>query len=216
MKQSNCIHCRKKFTQKTFNYRFCESTPECLVAGKEFQLNARIRSALNKVRNDEKEKVKAMKENIKTLSQWKNDLQKEINAIVREIDKGHPCISSNRNLGKSFDAGHMMGRQSFPEIRYHLMNIYAQSVEQNQHKSGNPIGFMDGLEQTFGKKHLELVMALKSHPELRITIEEIKEKIPICRSILKWLKLQDRKFTTLERLELREKFNNEINIYKPS
>lgn len=213
MKQSNCIYCRKKFTQKTFNYRYCESSPECLAAGKEFQLNARIKSALNKVRSDKKEKFKAMKENVKTLSQWKNDLQKEINAIVREIDKGHPCISSNRNLGKSFDAGHFLGRQAFPEVRYNLMNIYAQSVEQNQHKSGNPIGFMQGLEQTFGKEHLKLVMAFKSHPELRITIEEIKEKIPICRSILKWLKLQDRKFTTSERIELREKFNLEIGIY---
>jgi len=214
---ANCIFCRKKFEQKIFNYRYCESTPECKEAGNEAK-NALIKKAMEKVKSSKEKKsrqeTKVFREKLKTLSDWKNDLQKEINAIVREIDKGHPCISSGRPLGKSYDAGHFLGRQAFPEVRYHLMNIYAQSVEQNQHKSGNVIGFMSGLEQVFGKEHLESVMALKSLPSLRITIEEIKEAIPRCRGILKWLKLQDRIFTTEERLELRKRFNIEIGIYK--
>jgi len=70
------------------------------------------------------------------------------------------------------------------------------------------------LEQVFGKDHLEIVMALKSYPALRITIEEIKEKISIARSIVKWLKLQEREFTTIERLELRRSINNQIGIYE--
>lgn len=217
MKQANCLHCRTKFQQKIFNYRYCEETPECKEAGKESK-NSLIKKAMEKARLKTKVKAKAetkvLREKLKTLSDWKNDLQKEINAIVREIDKNHPCISSGRDLGKSYDAGHFLGRQSFPEVRFHLMNIYAQSVEQNQHKSGNPIGFMDGLEQTFGKEHLEAVMALKSHPALRITVDEIKEKIPICRSILTYLKLHDRTFTTQERLELRKEYNLKIGIYQ--
>lgn len=214
--KANCIFCRKKFEQKIFNYRYCEETEECREAGKQSK-NKVIQNAIEKAKGlkfkKAKSETKVLRDKLKTLSDWKNDLQKEINAIVREIDKGHPCISSGRPLGKSYDAGHFLGRQAFPEARYHLMNIYAQSVEQNQHKSGNVIGFMEGLEQVFGKEHLELVMALKSLPSLKITIEEIKVAIPICRGILKWLKLQDRQFTTEERLELRKHFNSEIGIY---
>lgn len=214
--KSNCKHCRKKFEQKIFNYRYCEETEDCKQAGKESK-NKVIQKAIEKAKDLKLKKSKSetnvLRENLKTLSEWKNDLQKEINSIVREIDKGHPCISSGRALGKSYDAGHFLGRQAFPEARYHLMNIYAQSVEQNQHKSGNVIGFMEGLEQVFGKEHLDLVMALKSLPSLKITIEEIKEAVPRCRGILKWLKLQDRQFTTEERLELRKRFNSEIGIY---
>jgi len=216
MKQANCIFCRKKFEQKIFNYRYCESTPECKQAGTEAK-NILIKKAMEKVKlskeKNSRQETKVLREKLKTLSDFKNDLQKEINLIVRLIDFNHPCISSGRPLGKSYDAGHFLGRQAFPEVRYHLMNIYAQSVEQNQHKSGNVIGFMDGLQQVFGKDHLEAVMALKSHSALRITIEELKEKISIARSIVKWIKLQDREFTTIERLELRKKFNEQLGLY---
>ena len=41
----------------------------------------------------------------------------------------------------------------------------------------------------------------------------MKEKITISRGIIKWLKLQDRKFTIKERIYFRNKFNNEIGIY---
>lgn len=42
----------------------------------------------------------------------------------------------------------------------------------------------------------------------------IKEKIPIARSVLKWLKLQNRKFTTQERIDYRHIFNEKLGIYK--
>ena len=213
---SNCKFCRNKFEQKIFNYRYCESTPECKQAGTEAK-NILIKKAMEKVKlskeKNARQETKVLREKLKTLSDFKNDLQKEINLIVRLIDFNHPCISSGRPLGKSYDAGHFLGRQAYPEVRYHLMNIYAQSVEQNQYKSGNVIGFMEGLEQVFGKEHLESVMALKSYPALRITVEEIKDKISIARSIVKWIKLQEREFTTNERLELRKKFNETLGIY---
>lgn len=160
-----------------------------------------------------KEKIEA-KDKLKTLTEWHNDLQKEINAIVRAIDAGHPCISSQRPLGKSFDAGHMYSRGSNPHIRYHLFNIFAQSVHDNQWKSGNQLDFVDGLEKTFGNEIKEYCLSLKGLPELKLSILEIKEKIPVARGILKWLKLQQRSFSLEERISLRKQFNNELGIYK--
>jgi len=159
-----------------------------------------------------KEKLE-IKEKLKSMTDWHNDLQKEINSIIRFIDKDHPCISSQRLLGKSYDAGHLFGRQSNPHIRYHLFNIFAQSVHDNQWKSGNQLDFVDGIEKTFGSEIKDYCLSLKGFPELKMSINDIKEKIPIARSILKWIKLQDRKFTTEERLSLRVEFNKKLGIY---
>ncbi|MEN9655094.1 MAG: hypothetical protein RL311_2 [Bacteroidota bacterium] len=159
-----------------------------------------------------KEKI-VLKEKLKSLTDWHNDLQKEINSIVREIDKHHPCISSQRSLGKNYDAGHLYSRGSNPHIRYHLFNIFAQSVHDNQWKSGNQLDFVFGIEKIFGLEVKDYCLSLKGLPELKLSIEEIKEKIPIARSILKWCKMQDRKFTLQERISLRKEFNIKLNIY---
>lgn len=162
----------------------------------------------------EKKKDKDQREKLKTLSDWHKDLQKEINLIIRIIDKNHPCISSNRNLGNSYDAGHLYGRQSNPHIRYHLFNIFAQSVHDNQHKSGNQLAFIDGIEKTFGVEIKNYCLSLKGLKILKLSIDEIKDKIVIARSISKWLKKQDKKFSVQERILLRIKFTEEIGLYE--
>ena len=162
----------------------------------------------------EKKKDKDQREKLKTLSDWHKDLQKEINLIIRIIDKDHPCISSNRNLGNSYDAGHLYGRQSNPHIRYHLFNIFAQSVHDNQHKSGNQLAFIDGIEKTFGVEIKNYCLSLKGLKILKLSIDEIKDKIVIARSISKWLKKEDKKFSVQERILLRIKFTEEIGLYE--
>jgi hypothetical protein len=56
-------------------------------------------------------------------------------------------------------------------------------------------------------KNLDIIYIAKP------TIEEIKEKISICRGIIKWLKIQDKTYTIDERLSLRLEFNKQIGIY---
>lgn len=172
----------------------------------------KAKETLKKKREWTKEKIE-LKEKLKTLTEWHNDLQKEVNYIVRLIDRNHPCISSGRPLGKSYDAGHLYSRGSNPQIRYHLFNIFAQSVHDNQWKSGNQLDYIDGIEKTFGSDIKDYCLSLKQLPEIKLTIDEIKEKIPIARRIIKYLKLQDRKFSTKERIELRKRFNEELGIY---
>lgn len=210
-----CLNCKQKFEPKRFLQKHCESA-DCEKSAQQY-LDDKIAKALKTVKQKKKqdwnkEKIE-IKEKLKTLSEWHNDLQKGINAIVRELDRDHPCISSQRSLGKSYDAGHLFGRQSNPQIRYHLFNIFAQSVHDNQWKSGNQLEFVDGIEKTFGTEIKEYCLSLKGFPELKMSVDDIKEKIPIARSILKWVKLQERKFTTEERISLRKRFNQEIGIY---
>lgn len=160
----------------------------------------------------ESEKTKKMRENVKTLSNYKNDLQKEINLIVRLIDKGHPCIATGSYEGK-MNAGHYIGIGANETIRFHLENIWLQSEHSNMWKSGDTLRYQDGIVKLYGKEYLEHLNSFKMIPLIKLSIEEIKDKISICRGIAKWLKSQDRVYSNLDRLSIREEFNKKIGIY---
>ncbi|MFM9825338.1 recombination protein NinG [Flavobacterium sp.] len=208
-----CEICLSNPIGKWFNAKTCDEV-DCKVKHAIKIVEKQKIAKAKKVKQEwSKEKID-LKDKLKTITDWQNDLQKEINLIVRTLDKDHPCISSQRNLGKSYDAGHLFGRQSNPHIRYHLFNIYAQSVHDNQWKSGNQLEFVNGIELTFGSEIKEYCLSLKGLPTCKLSIDEIKEKIQISRGIVKWLKLQDKKFSIKERIYYRDKFNKEIGIYK--
>jgi hypothetical protein len=208
-----CKYCKETYTQKFSSLEKCQKE-DCRIAyAMELVSKQKDKQAKEKKKLWNKEKIE-LREKLKNLSDWNNDLQKEINSIIRTIDAQHPCISSQRDLGKSFDCGHLFSRGSNPHIRYHLFNMFAQSVHDNQHKSGNPLEFVNGIELTFGTEIKDYCLSLKGLPTLKLTIDEIKEKIPIARGILKYLKLQDRKFTIEERISLRKEFNEKIGIYE--
>lgn len=209
---ANCIHCKKKFQQKIFNYRFCENTDECREAGLNYKIQKAIEQGRKNIEKAKKQEKAVLKEKLKTLSDWKNDLQKEINAIVRLIDKGHGCIATGAKTGK-MNAGHYIGIGANDTLRFHLENIWLQSEHSNMWKSGDTLRYQDGIVSLYGKEYLECLNSLKTIQPIKLSIEDIKEKIPVCRSILKWLKLQDRMFTNQERLELRKQFNNQIGIF---
>lgn len=156
---------------------------------------------------------KAIKDKLETKTDVEKKLQKEINLIVRLLDKGHPCNSSGRSLGKNYDAGHIFSRGGNPQIQFHLFNIFAQSVHDNQWKSGNQLDFIERIGDIFGQELKEHILTLKGLPALNLSKEELKDKINIARGIVKWLKLQDRVFTQKERISFRERFNKELGIY---
>lgn len=212
-KKATCKVCKEKFVPKNSTTEPTCDKYNCRV---EFALRVVAKNKLKTEKENKKKAVqekKQIKEKLKTLSDWNSDLQKEINSIVRLIDRNHPCISSQRPLGKSYDAGHLYGRQSNPHIRFHLFNIWAQSVHDNQHKSGNPLDFVDGIEKTFGLEIKEYCLSLKGLPSLKLSVEEIKSIIPKAREIVKHLKLEDKTYSIQERLDLRKEYNQYLGIY---
>jgi hypothetical protein len=155
-----------------------------------------------------------LKENIKTLSDYQKELQKEINTIVRLIDKGFQCISTGKPLNDKFDAGHLFSVGSNPTLRFNLLNIYAQSVYANQYLSGDQINFIKGIEENYGNGLKSIVMRLKSdYNTIKLSKEDLKEKIIIARSIVKHLKLENKIYNSVERIELRKKYNKMLGIY---
>lgn len=173
----------------------------------------RYNSLKTKKVKEEKQQTKIQKDKLKTLSEYKNDLQKKINLIIRLIDKGYSCIATQSFEGK-MNAGHYSSVGSNPTLRYHLENIWLQSEHSNSWKSGDTLRYQTGIKRLYGKEYLEYLDSLQSIQPIKLTIEDIKQIISICLRIVKWLKLQDRMFSIEERLSLRMKFNKEIGIYK--
>lgn len=199
-----CLNCKDKFIPVNQTNTVC-STKCAIEYSKEMQKK--------KSEKEWKAEKAVLKDKTKTISEWKKDLQKEINAIVREIDKGHPCIATGTMEGKR-NAGHYISIGSNDTLRFHLENIWNQSEHSNTWKSGDTLRYQEGIVKLYGKEYLYRLNALKSISPIKLTSEEISYKISIARGIIKWLKLQDRIFTSDERLELRKRFNDELGIYK--
>lgn len=157
-----------------------------------------------------------IKKSLETKSQLESKLQKEVNTLIRFIDRGHECISSGRPLGidaRKYDAGHLYSVGSNPTLRFNLFNIFGQSVHDNQHKSGNELEYFFRLETVFSRELQEFVFNLKKTPSLHLKKNDIRDKTMVARSLVKWIKLQDRIFTKEERVKLRNDFNNSLGIY---
>jgi hypothetical protein len=204
-----CKICKTKFEVKYPFQQVC-SNLECMNIFAIKQINnKRI-----KERKDWKRVKKEMRENIKTLSDWKKELQTEINHIIRLIDNGQPCIATGKITGKR-NAGHYYSVGGNPTLRFHLHNIHIQSEYSNTYKSGDNINYMNGMISVYGKDYFDYVSSLKSHPEINLTVNDLKEKIKIARQIVKEL-MSDylQNYIAIDRIELRSELNNRLGIYQ--
>lgn len=158
------------------------------------------------------EEKKQIREKIKTLSDYLKDLQTEVNTIVRLIDNGCGCICTGSKEGKK-NAGHYRSVQSHPALRFHLDNIHLQSEYSNTYLSGDIIRYQKGLRAIYGIKYLEYVDSLTLLPPIKLSKDEVKEKIIIARQIIKELKAINGTYNTLERMNLRKEYNERLGIY---
>lgn len=158
---------------------------------------------------------KVMKENIMKYGDWLKRLEDAINPIARYIDYGQPCISC-KNFGKP-QAGHYHTVNSDGTIRFNLHNIHIQDYHCNVERSANIIGYDEGLIRIYGRDYWEYVkFQLKNiyHLPLKLSIPEIKEAIEISKEILKELKAAEVEYSPIQRLQLRDRLNKRIGIYK--
>jgi len=204
-KNKNCIVCGGMYLQYNSLVKVCST--DCAIK------HAKTKTKATASKQWQKEK-KEIKEKLMTKSDYEKQLQKEINTIVRLIDKNSFCHSTKKPLNDKFDAGHFYSVGSNPTIRFNLFNIYAQSVYANQYLSGDQINFLAVLSDVYGLEHKEYVLSLKSRYNLiKLSQNDLKDKIKIARSIVKHLQLENKTYNESERLEVRKKFNAMIGIY---
>lgn len=201
-KPKPCKWCKNIFTPERPIQPCCKI--ECAIA------YAKDRTA-KKLRSDNKVKLRE----IMTLSGHKKELQFVINQIVKYIDMGVNCISSDRKLTTSRNSGHYLSSGSSPSIRFHLFNIHNQDIEQNKYRGGEPIKYLAGVVKMYGPEYAEEMQGLLlRYPNLHITIPEVKEAKAKALKILARLKKENRTYSVQERIDLRRGINEEIGIYK--
>lgn len=206
-----CKVCRKEFKPLFSSLQKTCIDPACV-----YQWGMKVKEKTEKKTKKQArlEKISG-RERLKTKSDYERELQSEINAIVRLIDFGHPCIATGTMNGK-MNAGHFLSVGSHPSVRFNLLNIWIQSEHSNSHKSGDSLRYRDGLEELYGKEFTDnLYSHLKQTEPIKLTIEELKKKKQIAHGIVLRLKKEYPTVTTFQRLEQRIQYNQEIGIYKP-
>jgi len=204
--------CGKKVLHRTFG--MCQS---CLYDFYTTDERGKIIFAKRKLQVTSK-REKAFKDDLrqklKTNSDYCKDLQKEVNTIVRLIDKGSQCISTLKPLNSKYDAGHFYSVGSNPSLRFHLDNIHAQSVYANQYLSGDQMNYLNGLDKVYGTNYKDYVIDLKrKYPILKLSVDELKDKIVIAKEIVKELKDKNETYRYFERMIARDIYNNKLGIY---
>lgn len=173
----------------------------------------KFKAEKKKAWNIEKEKLK---NDLEKKSSVEEKLQKPINKIARLLDKGHLCLSSKKPLGNNislYDGGHLTSVKANPTLRFNLFNIYGQNIHDNQFLGGNEFEYIVGLEETFGREFRDFVIGLRKCEPLHLSKKELRDKISIALSLVKWLTLQDRTYTLEERISIRSDMNNALGIY---
>ena len=101
---ARCKVCKEKFEPKFFNQKSCFN-PKCVI-----EQSQRVKKVTWKKNKRE------LKEKLKTNSDYRKDLQKEVNYFVRQRDKDKSCISCPKPLKQKFDAGHYRSVGNCPDI----------------------------------------------------------------------------------------------------
>ena len=171
-----------------------------------------VKKGKEKQKKDWQKEKSELKAKLKTKSEWLKTLQDDINKIARSIDFGQPCIATNSYNGK-MNGGHFASVGSFPALRFNLHNIHIQSEHSNSFKGGDNLKYADGIERVYGVEYLNYIHGLRKISGIKLSIEDIKEKLNISKAIIKELS-DERIYSATERIELRNKYNKMFGIYE--
>lgn len=196
--------CKKRFDQIRFGQVVCSPICGIQYAKQQEQKKVNIRA-----RNKRKDHPSTyLKEN-------KRDLQREVNTIVKLIDKGVHCIDCDKTESWQWDAGHFTSRGSNSTLSYHLDNIFIQGDWCNTRGQVSRERYKEGISKMYGEDYAEHCdgLALK-YPVLKLMDHEYPDIIAESRKIVRELKKLDLTYTPTQRKRLRERYNKRLGIYR--
>lgn len=177
---ANCKHCRKKFTQKTFNLRYCCETEECREACARYVLDKKKSAIEKQTKKRENSDLKEKKEKLKTLSQYEAEAKKEFQKYIRFRDKDLPCISCGTKNCNEWAGGHYFKAEIYSGLIFDERNCHKQcNAYCNKYRDGAQAEYRIGLVNRFGDefvKQLELdSIRLRNYKYTKQQLIEIKE-----------------------------------------
>lgn len=205
----NCKHCRKKFTAKIFNYRYCEQTEQCKEAGTEFKIKKAIEQGRKNIQKAKKEKYAKIKDNV---TDYKKFLQDDVQKISKLIDYGLRGLHETPSDTGIIQSGHVYSKKNNEQMRFNLHNLHRQGAKSNMALVYDE-EFRDGLISEYGIDYFNFIKSLKQQPLPKIKQNEYKEYHFKALGIIKRLQLTLTNYSKKERLELRNSINKELSIY---
>src|SRR5690606_36737418 len=139
-------------------------------------------------------------------------LQTKINKLVRLIDYGQPCLAKNI-FPKQMHAGHVCSRGSNPMLRFNLHNIHRQSAQSNHFQNEDGL-FREGIVKEYGNSYFEFISDLMCVSDLKIDTDTYIELYKKASAISLFMSKNEFKHTLKQRIELRNKINIDLGIYK--
>lgn len=207
---ANCKHCKKKFTQKTLNLRYCCETEECREACAKYVLEKKKKAIERQTKKRENEAKKVMKDNI---TDFKKKLQEDVNTIAKLIDYGLKGLHVSGSYDTEIQAGHVYSVKNNEQMRFNMHNIHRQGAKSNMALVYDE-EFRDALIDEYGNDYFLFIKGLKKQPLQRIKQHEYKEYHERALSIIKRLKKDLKQRSLTERIELRNEINRELGIYE--
>lgn len=204
-----CKICKEKFAPKRSALEPTCDQYDCKVA------YAMIIVEKNKIAKKKEERKKSIEEKKKlreSITNWKNELQNEINLIIRLIDHDLPCLAKGI-YSNQVHAGHIFSRGSNPTIRYNCHNIHRQSAQSNHFQNEDGL-LREGLVKEYGQNYMAFISELRQTPKLPHTNQDYHELTLKARKIASKLKSADKTYNLKQRIELRNQINLELGIYE--
>lgn len=195
-----CVVCKEKFEPKYSSLEKYCSNIDCKVA---WAMNV----GKKKLELKEKEKKEQFKDNV---TNWKAELQVQINKIVRLIDKDLFCLA--RKKGGQMHAGHIFSRGSNQNIKYNLHNLHRQNAQSNHFQNDDGL-LREGLVNEYGQGYMDFISELRRTPILKYTQLEYKEFTIKARAIVLRMQKLNLNYSITNRLLIRNKINLELGIY---
>ena len=198
-----CLECKKKWIF---------STPE----GQAFLEKITLRSKRNvekEIKQEQRKKKEETKRKIATINEVRKKLQVKVNALVRLIDNGNPCIASGNLREGMMDAGHYISVGANLTISLNLHNIHVQHRESNSYRGGDTIRYREGIVKVYGKDYLNFMEGLQSCKK-RLDKEELYSAILKANEAIRELKSRNLYLLTpKERITLRNRLNAYLDLY---
>lgn len=128
--------------------------------------------------NSEKEakkRVKIMKKELLTHSDYLGLLQVVFNKYIRLRDKNRLCISCGKKVVDGH-ASHFFSVGAYPNLRFNENNVHLSCIECNLHKHGNTAEYALRLPERIGQAEFDKLLEQRNEP-LKLSIPEIKTLI---------------------------------------
>lgn len=117
----------------------------------------------------------------KTLAKLKQEVQKLVNKVVRERDKGKPCVSCGQL--KTLQAGHYYPVSGYDGLRFDLDNIHGECAGCNCFDHAHLIHYTENIPDRIGEERLKDLhekakdYKMNGYRWTRAELEEIKKEM---------------------------------------